>query len=87
MELVAGSGVENGFMVANVRCSDCSSLDLRGSNNWISAWKKGEAINSADPAATITYHDGHYNFEVDFNQAKISSDSIPFSLADSKAQT
>lgn len=81
VELLAGSGIVDGHMVANVKCSKCTDLDLKSSNNWIAAWKEGDAINSAEMDATITYHDEHHQFDVDFAKAKVSSDSNPFTGA------
>ncbi|KAH6610459.1 cellobiose dehydrogenase [Trichoderma cornu-damae] len=78
VELLAGSGVIGGNMVANVKCSGCSSLDLSGRTSWISAWKSGDSLDSTDPAAVITQHDSVAQFQVDLAQASISSDSNPF---------
>ncbi len=77
-ELLEGSGVENDTMVANVVCRDCSSLKLGGSNSWISAWKQGSPLDSTELDATITQHDAHSIFQIDFAQASISSDANPF---------
>lgn len=77
-DLLAGSGIENDTMVANVRCNECSSLELGGTNNWISAWQEGEPLNSDDPEERITKHDAHRQFQIDFAQARISSDANPF---------
>ncbi|KAK3181417.1 hypothetical protein K4F52_007279 [Lecanicillium sp. MT-2017a] len=77
-ELLEGSGIENDTMVANIRCRDCSSLKLGGSNNWISAWQEGEPLDSTEIDASITKHDDKEQFEVDFAQASISSDANPF---------
>lgn len=78
VELLAGSGVVDGHMVANVRCSDCSMLSLKDTNGWLSAWKKGSSLASTSPSAQIAYHDGHDQFSVDFTKAAVSSDSNPF---------
>lgn len=78
VELLAGSGVVDGEMVANVRCADCQSASLSGSSSWISAWKAGQAIDSQDKSARIDYHDDHSVFQVDLSQASISSDANPF---------
>ncbi|KAG6060957.1 hypothetical protein E4U17_003027 [Claviceps sp. LM77 group G4] len=76
--LLAGSGIVNGQMVANVRCSSCSTLSMKSTNSWSSAWKKGASLASMDQAARIPYHDGHDSFSVDFSKAAVSSDSNPF---------
>ncbi|KAL7798523.1 iron reductase domain protein [Trichoderma ceciliae] len=78
VELLAGSGVVGGNMVANVKCSECTSLDLSGQTDWISAWKSGDALDSTNPAAVITQHDSMTQFQVNLAQASISSDSNPF---------
>lgn len=82
VDLLAGSGVMDGKMVANVRCGDCKKLDLKGNSGWISAWKVGDAINSKDKSARIDYHDDHSIFQVDLSKASISSDSNPFTSAE-----
>ncbi|KAG6021495.1 hypothetical protein E4U40_005257 [Claviceps sp. LM458 group G5] len=76
--LLAGSGIVDGQMVANVRCSSCSTLSLKSINSWSSAWKKGASLASMNQAARIPYHDGHDSFSVDFSKAAVSSDSNPF---------
>ncbi|PTB67277.1 iron reductase domain protein [Trichoderma citrinoviride] len=78
VELLAGSGVVDGNMVANVRCGNCTNLDLSGKSNWISAWKSGDALDSTNPAAVITQHDSMTQFQVNLAQASISSDANPF---------
>ncbi|KAI6782232.1 cellobiose dehydrogenase [Emericellopsis cladophorae] len=77
-ELLAGSGVADGKMVANVRCGDCQNLDLAGTNSWIAAWKSGNAIDSANTSYAITQHDGTTRMRVRFAGAGISSDENPF---------
>ena len=78
VKLTGGSGVTNGRMVANVHCKDCGSLDMRGDNDWIAAWKSGDSLDSTNPRASIDYHDSRAVFSVDFSQAGISSDANPF---------
>ncbi|CAM1506972.1 Fc.00g066130.m01.CDS01 [Cosmosporella sp. VM-42] len=79
IELLEGSGVINNQMVANIKCSKCDRLKFSGSNSWISAWKKGDSLDSTNPRATIQQHDDDPPvFKVDFAQASISSDSNPF---------
>ncbi|KAF2798037.1 iron reductase domain protein, partial [Melanomma pulvis-pyrius CBS 109.77] len=67
IELLEGSGIENGIMTANIHCrcpsSNCGSwnggsMDLTArSTNWIWAHRSGDAINSDDASATIVEHD------------------------------
>jgi hypothetical protein len=78
VELLAGSGVVDGNMVANVRCGNCTNLDFSGQSNWISAWKSGDSLASTNPAAIITQHDSMTLFTVNLGKASVSSDSNPF---------
>jgi hypothetical protein len=79
VELLAGSGVSNGEMIANVRCNSCDGLDLTSSStDWISAWKVGSPIDSTDPSANLAMHTHDTAFKVDLSQASITSDSNPF---------
>ncbi|KAM5387550.1 hypothetical protein ACJA88_001902 [Fusarium oxysporum] len=83
VKLLAGSGVKNNKMIANIRCGDCSSLNLEGSNSWIAAWKNGNPLNSTSLSARILEHDGDSSFNIDFAQASMSSDSNPFTSSSS----
>ncbi|KAJ4327119.1 hypothetical protein N0V84_002507 [Fusarium piperis] len=78
VELLAGSGVVNNKLIANIRCGDCDSLDFQGSNSWIAAWKDGDSLGSTSVSERIDQHDEHSRFTVNFAQASISSDSNPF---------
>ena len=78
VELLAGSGVSGGKLIANIRCGDCDSLDFEGSNSWIAAWKNGDSIDSTSVSERISEHDEHSSFSVNFAQASMSSDSNPF---------
>jgi hypothetical protein len=79
LELIEGSKASSSEMVANIRCSDCSSLDLQGTNSWIAAWKQGSSLDSASPSESIAEHDGTDSFKVDFASATFSSIGNPFS--------
>ncbi|TWU74444.1 hypothetical protein ED733_004426 [Metarhizium rileyi] len=81
VQLLPGSGIVNGNLVANVRCTKCSDIDISSSSKWISAWKVGKAIESSSLSEPIAYHDGHSGFSVDLKQASIASDSNPFLTA------
>lgn len=76
--LIAGSGVQGGKMIANIKCSDCSSLDLSGENDWIAAWRSAGSLESTSTSADIEIHNQNAQFSVDMSQAKISSNSNPF---------
>ncbi|RDA88148.1 hypothetical protein CP532_6761 [Ophiocordyceps camponoti-leonardi (nom. inval.)] len=78
VELVEGSGISDGLMTANVRCSGCDSLDLAGSSDWIAAWQGGDAINSQSPSAPIAKHDGFNSFSVNMATAAGSTNRAPF---------
>jgi hypothetical protein len=80
VELLAGSGVKDGKMVANVKCSgDCSrNMDTSGSNSWIAAWLSGGQLQSTSVSASLTEHSDHFDFGIDMSQASISSDANPF---------
>ncbi|CAI6095816.1 unnamed protein product [Clonostachys chloroleuca] len=77
LELLSGTGVQDGRMVANVRASDLN-LQLGGQNSWIAAWKTGSSLDSTNTAAQISRHDGHSQFSINFAQASITSDANPF---------
>ncbi|KAH7336704.1 hypothetical protein BKA65DRAFT_459591 [Rhexocercosporidium sp. MPI-PUGE-AT-0058] len=81
LQLLAGSGIVNGKMIANVRCTSCTlQSDSTASNSpFIVAWNPGSPINSASTSATLRQHavDG-IQAKVDLSQASIASDSNPF---------
>jgi hypothetical protein len=60
--LLAGSGISNGVMTANVKCSNCNSwnggtMDFKASSNsWIYAIGAGSVVRSDDQDATIQQH-------------------------------
>ncbi|PVH77590.1 iron reductase domain protein [Cadophora sp. DSE1049] len=82
LELLEGTGIANGMMVANVRCTSCTlDSDKTSSDSpWIAAWSIGSAIDSTSVSATIRQHSGNNRVEaqVDLSQASISSDANPF---------
>ncbi|KAI0172102.1 hypothetical protein GGR52DRAFT_591850 [Hypoxylon sp. FL1284] len=84
VELLDGSGVTDGIMIANVRCGSCS--EWPGSNmsfssaaaDYIEARKEGDAINSTLPDELIDYHDAHSQWQLDLTEAIVEQDSNPF---------
>ncbi|KAF4981048.1 hypothetical protein FZEAL_3100 [Fusarium zealandicum] len=78
VQLIEGSGVRDGRMVANVRYSNSQSLDLAGQNRWIAAWSRGDAFNSTNPFSNIFFHEGKTILEVDFAKARVALDRNPF---------
>ncbi|KAG6007849.1 hypothetical protein E4U21_005437 [Claviceps maximensis] len=87
VELLEGSGIIDGNMVANVRCNGCSDIDISSASNWIASWLTGPPLNSASPSTDITQHDAHSQFTVNLQQATISSDSNPFLSTSTNAGT
>ncbi|KYG13604.1 hypothetical protein FVEG_13881 [Fusarium verticillioides 7600] len=78
VRLIEGSGVVNKTMVANIHCGDLGNMHFKGSNNWISAWKIGSSLHTADIDADIEEHYGHNSFSVEFSEAVVNSNSNPF---------
>jgi hypothetical protein len=78
VELLAGSGVDGDTMTANIRCGDCSRLELGGSNRWIAAWRNSGSLESDSTSASISEHNSHDQFTLDFSRASIATDSNPF---------
>lgn len=82
--LLAGSGVMNGMMMANVKCADCQkwsggTMDFSSNTgSWIFAHKSGDALDSDDPNEDISMHDDKGVFNWDFSKAKGGSDVNPF---------
>jgi hypothetical protein len=83
MALLAGSGVSNGVMTANIRCSNCASwsggsMDLKSSSTeWIWAVQSGGPLNVDSQSATITQHDSYGTLAFD-SAAQGGSDVNPF---------
>ncbi|KAK5731924.1 hypothetical protein LTR17_010999 [Elasticomyces elasticus] len=82
--LLEGSGVQDGVMTANVRCSSCNSwsggsMDFSGSaSRWIHAYRTGSALNSDDLAENLQQHNQADPFSWDLSQARVSTDANPF---------
>ncbi|KAK4904464.1 hypothetical protein LTR49_026095 [Elasticomyces elasticus] len=83
--VLEGSGVHNGVMTANVRCSNCDtwqggSMEFTGSSssNWIYAYRTGSAINSDDIWANLVQHNHAGSFNWDLSQARGGADVNPF---------
>ena len=86
-ELLEGSGISDGKMIANVRCANCNSwnggtMSLEGgSSDWLYAHLRGSSLDSDDVNARILQHDGHGTFQWDLSQATGGPDSNPFTGA------
>lgn len=82
--LLDGSGISNGRMTANIRCSNCTSwgtgtMSLQGGNSdWVYAHSKGSLIDSDDKNALISQHDRHGSFQWDLSRATGGSTMNPF---------
>ncbi|KAK5707945.1 hypothetical protein LTR97_000484 [Elasticomyces elasticus] len=89
--LLEGSGIQDGVMTANVRCSSCNSwsggsMDFSGSaSRWIHAYRTGSALNSDDPAENLQQHNQAYPFSWDLSQARVTADGNPFVSSASNA--
>lgn len=83
-ELLEGTGVADGVMTANVRCSSCSSwsggsMDFsQSSASWIYAWYSGDALNTDELNANINQHQQASSFDWDLSAAVNSENVNPF---------
>ncbi|KAK5045579.1 hypothetical protein LTR84_009197 [Exophiala bonariae] len=93
VSLLEGSGISNGRMTANVRCSNCNqwgsgTMSLQGGNsNWLYAHSQGSPINSDDTRAPISQHDGKGSFRWDLSRATGGTGGNPFINASSTTTT
>jgi hypothetical protein len=84
IHLLPGSGVEDGYMTANLRCADCDRwasgyMDFtERQSGWIYAVKKGDALRSDDVEAHITKHDNSAAFNWPLANAKGGDSMNPF---------
>ncbi|KAK5723141.1 hypothetical protein LTR17_013936 [Elasticomyces elasticus] len=85
ISVLEGSGVQNGVMTANVRCSNCDtwqggSMDFTSSSssNWIHAYRTGSAINSDDTGVNLVQHNDGSSFSWDLSHATGGADVNPF---------
>ncbi len=84
--LLAGSGIQNGQMTANILCKDCyswkgGSMNLTGAGqHWIWATKTGDPIKSDSQSASLQQHDdGAYaSFDIDLSTMKAGNTTNPF---------
>lgn len=83
--LLEGSGVANGSVTANVKCSSCGTWDggsmefgHDSSGIWIYATKKGTPIRSDELNAEISYHDDHGGFNWQLADATGGNHVNPF---------
>ncbi|KAM3415569.1 hypothetical protein BST61_g9090 [Cercospora zeina] len=87
IELLEGSGVSDGMMVANVKCSNCNewqggSMDFTAqSANWIYASRTGDALDSDDVSEDIQQHNQHSPFQWQLSEAQGGDNVNPFVAA------
>lgn len=86
--LLEGSGVSNGRMIANVKCSNCGSWsggDMSfkdSSGKWVFAYhSSGGPKNSNDQSASISQHDNQGAFDWAWASAKGGNSANPFTAA------
>jgi Cytochrome domain of cellobiose dehydrogenase len=81
--LLAGSGISDGVMTANIKCSSCASwsggsMDLTASSTaWIWAYKGGSSLSTDSKGASIVKHDDYGDVTFD-SSAQGGSDANPF---------
>lgn len=85
--LLEGSGISNGVMTANIKCSDCKDV-TSSSSSWIYAARSGSALSSDSQSASISQHSNDYGtMSLDMTQAKNSANDNPFVTSSGGATT
>jgi hypothetical protein len=86
IQMLDGSGVNNGVMTANFLCSNCDTImDIATQKDFVGAWQTGGAVDSSSVSASISQHDDTTLFELDMSQAKalIATDANPYAKGSS----
>ncbi|TVY94250.1 hypothetical protein LAWI1_G000705, partial [Lachnellula willkommii] len=89
--LLDGSGISNGTMKANVKCSNCNSWSAGSMNftddssNWIWAYKNGQSIASDSATAAVTFHSKFGKTQFDLTQARGGNSTNPFTTTNAAA--
>ncbi|MCJ1251253.1 hypothetical protein MMC30_008484 [Trapelia coarctata] len=84
VSLLEGSGISNGMMTANVRCSSCTSwsggsMSLTDpSSSWIWSIRAGDAIASNSQSADLQQHNNFGTFKIDLTKATGGNSVNPF---------
>ncbi|MCJ1285565.1 hypothetical protein MMC26_004906, partial [Xylographa opegraphella] len=84
VSLLEGSGIANGVMTANIRCTSCASWNggsmsfSDASSSWIWAVKSGSVIASNSPSANLQQHDAMNSFNFDLTKAAGGNSLNPF---------
>ncbi|KAI9646869.1 hypothetical protein NHQ30_004869 [Ciborinia camelliae] len=87
--LLDGSGISNGQMVANIKCSNCDSWNggsmsfTDASSGWIWAHKTGNALSSDRIDASIEFHDEYGLTNLNLQTATGGESANPFLTAGS----
>ncbi|KAF2210902.1 hypothetical protein CERZMDRAFT_113053 [Cercospora zeae-maydis SCOH1-5] len=87
IEVLEGSGVSDGMMVANVKCSNCNewqggSMDFTAqSANWIYASRTGDSLDSDDVTEDIQQHNRYSPFQWQLSEAQGGDNVNPFVAA------
>ncbi|GAB7352716.1 hypothetical protein MBLNU459_g3071t1 [Dothideomycetes sp. NU459] len=82
--MLEGSGISNGVMTANFKCSTCESWSggsMNFSSNagkFIYAYKSGKALDTSSVSQGLDQHDDYGDFTLDFSQARGGSSFNPF---------
>jgi hypothetical protein len=85
VELLGGSGIENGVMTANIRCGNCNRNGANfaaQSGQWIHGRKSGQSLDTTDVQAIIRKHDVHGDFTWNYSNAVGGASSNPFTASD-----
>ncbi|KAJ8116203.1 hypothetical protein OPT61_g2317 [Boeremia exigua] len=85
VELLSGSGVENGVMTANFRCGNCaqsSNANFAAQNGrWINARRRGAALDTTNVRANIAEHDAYNGFSWSYSNAIGGASANPFAAS------
>lgn len=82
--VLEGSGIQDGSMVANVRCDSCLSWSGGSmepddsSSSWIWAHASGPSLDTSSTSATIRQHSDYGAFNLDLTQGTGGSSPNPF---------
>ena len=82
VELLSGSGVENGMMTANLRCGNCArgrAVNFSAQDGqWIYGRKTGDSMDTTDVEAIIMEHDEQGGFTWPYSSAVGGASTNPF---------
>ncbi|KAK0099624.1 hypothetical protein ONS95_013479 [Cadophora gregata] len=82
--LLSGSGISNGQIIANIRCSNCNSWSggsmslTDSSSNWIWAYRTGAAVSSDSLSVTLREHSNYGSTSFNLQQAAGGNSANPF---------